>query len=90
MVAAGAVRVPDRRPEGVAWFDGEGPDAEGESAAVDRAALVLSADVGSADAVGIDANVPPTPNATANAPTRPTWRAYREAARPARPDTREL
>ena len=75
VAAAGAVRVPDRRPAGAAWLDGEGPDAEGDSAAVEPAELVLSADVRSADAVGIDANAPPTPNATANAPTRPTWRA---------------
>ena len=70
VVAAGAVRVPDRRPGRAAWFDGEGPDAEPESAAVEPDELVLSA-----PAVGIDANAAPTPNATANAPTRPTWRA---------------
>jgi hypothetical protein len=79
-LAAEAVRVPDRRPGRAAWFDSEGPDAEGESAAVEPAEVVLSADVLSADvlsadAVGIDANAAPTPNATANAPTRPTWRA---------------
>jgi len=74
-VAAGAVRVPDRRPGRAAWFDGEGPDAEPGSGALEPAELALSADVRSADAVGIDANAPPTPNATANAPTRPTWRA---------------
>jgi hypothetical protein len=75
VVAAGAVRVPDRRPGRAAWFDSEGLDAEGESAAVEPAEVVLSADVLSADAVGIDENAAPTPNATANAPTRPTWRA---------------
>jgi len=75
VVAAGAVRVPDRRPERAAGFDGEGPDAEPESGAVELDGLVLSAGVRSADAAGIDANPAPTPNATANAPTRPTWRA---------------
>ena len=69
-VAAGAVRVPDRRAERAAWFVGEAPDAEPESAAVEPDESVPSANAG-----GIDATAAPTPSATANAPTRPTWRA---------------
>jgi hypothetical protein len=37
--------------------------------------------VSSADATAVEANSPPTPNATARAPTRPTYRAWLDAPR---------
>jgi len=45
-------------------------DVESESVALESADRVVSA-----NAVGMDATAEPTPNATASAPTRPTYRA---------------
>ena len=61
--------------------DSDDPDDDDEppSDPVDPADPVVSANA----TTGIAANPAPTPNATANAPTRPTYRAYDELTPPA-------
>jgi hypothetical protein len=54
-------------------------DAEATDLTLDPADSVDP--VSSADATAVEANSPPTPNATARAPTRPTYRAWLDAPR---------
>jgi hypothetical protein len=66
--------------------DAEAPEAAEAAEATEDAEPTLdpadSVDpVSSADATAVEANSPPTPNATARAPTRPTYRAWLDAPR---------
>ena len=90
LATATAGAGPDRelRATDLAPRVADGEDAEAAEAAEDAEATDLTLDpadsvdpVSSADATAVEANSPPTPNATARAPTRPTYRAWLDAPR---------
>ena len=65
----------DRDPPRVALVLVSGADADGEEASEELAPVDPAEPVVSAKATGIAATADPTPNATASAPTRPTYDA---------------
>jgi len=80
------LRATDLAPRVADGEDAEDAEAAEAAEAAEPTDLTLdpadSVDpVSSADATAVEANSPPTPNATARAPTRPTYRAWLDAPR---------